>query len=150
PPSGITDQINNPTINTDWQDKVYRTGNTRNYNISISGGATNSNYFISGSYYKNEGTLIANELQRPSLRINSEAKKGIFTLGEHLMISNTTAHHPNGINAFIETPMMPPIISVKGDQYNGIVGNPDGWGMGTTDLPTYANNYVANSVLSKN
>ena len=39
-PGGIAAQIANPTINTNWQDEVYRTGSTQDYNLSISGGSS--------------------------------------------------------------------------------------------------------------
>lgn len=151
PPTGISDQIAHPTIQTDWQKVVYRTGNEQDYNLSFSGGSETSRYFIGGSYYRNTGAVIANDLQRPSLRINTDAKKGRLTIGENLTISNTTRHFPGGgVNVFYEAPTMLPIIAVKGDQYKNIPYNPAGWGLGTTDIPSYSLNYVANTAIAKN
>jgi TonB-linked SusC/RagA family outer membrane protein len=149
-PAGVAAQVASPTVNTDWQDAVMRTGNMQDYNASISGGTRTSSYLISGSYYKNEGILIGNDFQRASLRINTEAKKGRFTFGENMVISNSMGHNPGGgVNAFYESPGMLPIIGIQGDQYKGIPSNPGGWGMGTNDLPSYASNYVANAALDK-
>jgi TonB-linked SusC/RagA family outer membrane protein len=149
-PTGVAAQVASNTINTDWQDAITRTGNTQNYNLSISGGSRTTSYLMSGSYYKNQGILIGNDFQRVNLRINTEAKRGRFTIGENLVISNSQVHNPGGdINAFYESPAMLPIIAVKGSQYNTIPSNPAGWGMGTNEVPTYASNYVAVSELDK-
>jgi TonB-linked SusC/RagA family outer membrane protein len=149
-PTGIASQVNNNTVNTDWQDEVYRTGQVQDYNIGISGGSQTANFLLSAGYYKNKGVLIANDFDRASLRLNSEFRKGRLTVGENMMLSNSNGKNPGGgINAFYEAPLSLPIIAVKGTQYNGIPANPQGWGMGTSDVPSYASNYVANAALDK-
>jgi len=149
-PAGIASQVANNTINTNWQNEIFRTGNDQDYNMSISGGSATSNYLISGSYYDNKGPVIGNDFQRTSLRINTQAKKGILTVGENMMLSNTNGNNPGGgINVFYESASMLPTIAVQGDQYKTIQYNPAGWGMGTTDNPTYAANYLAVNALDK-
>lgn len=149
-PAGIAAQASSNTINTDWQDEIYRTGNSQDYNLSVSGGSKTGNYLLSGSYFKNQGVLIGNSFERASVRINTEAKKGLFTIGENMMLSSSNAHNPGGgINAFYDVPQMLPIVGVQGDQYKSIQYNPAGWGMGTTDIPTYASNYAAVNALDK-
>ncbi len=149
-PPGIAAQLANNTINTDWQDAIYRTGNSQDYNIGISGGGTSGNYLISGSYFKNKGVLVANEFQRGALRINTEAKKGRLTVGENMVLSYSSGNNPlGGINAFYEAPQMLPIIAVQSNDYKSIPNNPGGWGIGTTEIPTYANNYLAVAALDK-
>jgi len=149
-PAGVAAQIASPTINTNWQDAVTRTGNDQNYNLGISGGSKTSSYLLSGSYYKNQGVLIGNDFQRASLRINTEGRKGRLTVGENIVLSNTSSHNPGGgINAFYEAADMLPIIGIQGPQYKAIPSNPAGWGMGTNDVPSYASNYVAVSQLDK-
>jgi len=137
-------------FNTDWQDQVYRTGSDQDYNIGVSGGSAAGNYLMSASYYKNQGVIIGNDFERAALRINTQAKKGIVTIGENLMLSNTIGRNPGGgINAFYEAPQSLPIIPVKDPSYNTIPANPAGWGFGSTDIPSYATNYVANVALDK-
>ncbi len=152
-PAGVAAQTANNTIRTNWQDVVMRTGNDQDYNLGISGGSKTSSYLLSGSYYKNQGVLIGNDFQRASLRINTEARKGRFTVGENVMISNTNGANPGGgvnaVNAFYESSTMLPIIGVQGNAYKTIPSNPGGWGMGTNDVPSYASNYVANAALDK-
>ena len=149
-PAGIATQVTNNTINTDWQDEVYRTGQIQDYNVGISGGSPSANFLLSAGYYKNKGVLIANDFDRASLRLNSEFRKGRLSVGENMVLSNSNGKNPGGgINAFYEAPLSLPIIAVKGPQYSGIPANPAGWGMGTSDVPSYASNYVANAALDK-
>lgn len=149
-PTGVAAQADNITINTDWQDAIFQTGNSQDYNLNVSGGSSAGNYFLSGSYYKNTGVLIGNSFERASMRVNTEAKKGRLTLGENLMLSASYGANPGGnINAFYEVPQSLPIVAVQGEQYKSIQYNPAGWGMGTTEIPTYATNYAAVNALDQ-
>lgn len=149
-PTGIAAQIASNTIRTDWQNEIYRTGHDQDYNLGISGGSKTASIFVSGNYYKNEGILIGNAFERASLRINTEAKKGRLTIGENALLTSVYGRNPGGgVNAFYEAPLMLPIIGVQGNQYKTIPSNPAGWGMGTSDVPSYANNYLAVNALDK-
>jgi len=149
-PTGIAVQLANNTINTAWQNEVYRTGAVQDYNVGLSGGSQTANILVSAGYYKNKGILIANDFERASFRINSEARKGRITFGENMMLSNNNGKNPGGgLNAFYEAPLSLPIIAVKGSQYAGIPANPGAWGMGTSDIPSYASNYIANAALDR-
>lgn len=149
-PAGIAAQLANNTVNTDWQDEIYRTGQVQDYNVGISGGSNTANFLLSTGYYRNKGVLIANQFDRASLRINSEFKRGRLTVGENMYLSNSNGKNPGGgINAFYEAPLSLPIIAVKGPQYANIPSNPGAWGMGTSDIPSYASNYVANAALDR-
>ncbi|MEO1714246.1 MAG: SusC/RagA family TonB-linked outer membrane protein, partial [Bacteroidota bacterium] len=44
--------------NTDWQDEIYRNGNTQNYQLSVSGGSDNVNYYVSGTYFNQQGIVV--------------------------------------------------------------------------------------------
>jgi len=137
-------------FNTDWQDEFYRTGSDQDYNVGVSGGSNAGNFLISGSYYKNTGVLIGNDFERGSLRINTQAKKGIVTVGENMVLSNTVGHNPGGgVNAFYEAPTSLPVIPVQDTSYSKIPSNPAGWGFGTTGIPNYSSNYVANVALDR-
>lgn len=149
-PTGIAAQIANNTIKTDWQDAIYRTGEVQDYNVGISGGSPTANFLVSAGYYKNKGVLFANDFDRASLRINSEFRKGRLTFGENIFFSNSNGKNPGGgVNAFYDAPLSLPIIAVKGPQYNTIPSNPAGWGMGTSDIPSYSSNYIASAALDK-
>ncbi|MCC5921293.1 MAG: TonB-dependent receptor [Cyclobacteriaceae bacterium] len=61
-------------VDTDWQDLIFRTGNTQQHNLSISGGSEATKYFFSLGYTKQEGVLEANDLSRYSFRSNIDHK----------------------------------------------------------------------------
>jgi TonB-linked SusC/RagA family outer membrane protein len=56
--------------NTNWFDLVFRTGVTQNHTISVSGGSEKTQYYISGNYYNEEGTLLANNNRNYNFRSN--------------------------------------------------------------------------------
>jgi len=150
PPSSVGANFN-PNINTNWQDEIVRTGSVLDLNLSASGGGENSSYFLSGSHFENKGVLIGRSFQRSSFRINTEFKRGIITIGENIVLTNTNTYQPlNSIdtgNPFFDMAIMLPTIPVKGDQYVN-ANNPGGWGIGTVDAVTYAKNQVAvNDIL---
>ena len=62
------------TENTDWQDEIYRTGNTNNHQLSVSGGSESVNYYISGSYFNQEGIVVNSDFERIQFLANVDAK----------------------------------------------------------------------------
>ncbi|MFE3847391.1 SusC/RagA family TonB-linked outer membrane protein [Flavobacterium sp. LB3P45] len=145
PPSSVGANFN-PNINTNWQDEVTRTGNTLDLNIGASGGSKNSSYFLSASQFENKGVLIGRSFQRTSFRVNTQMKKGIVTIGENLLLSNSNTKQPLGSfdtgNPFFDMVTMLPVIPVKGDEYIN-ANNPGGWGIGTVNAVSFSKNQVA-------
>jgi TonB-dependent starch-binding outer membrane protein SusC len=146
PPPSV-DADFDPSINTDWQDEMLRTGNLEDYNLTLSGGSKSSNYLISGSYFRNEGVLIGHSFKRGSLRLNSSTTRGRVTFGENLVLTNTNLNTPREGNPFYDMALMLPVIPVRDPSYVSTT-NPEGWGIGTTDAVTYAYNPVAVNHLS--
>jgi TonB-dependent starch-binding outer membrane protein SusC len=72
-----------PTINTDWFDKVLRQGNYTQYNLNASGGSDKTTYFLSGSYYKSDAPTKNIDYDKATYRlnINSEIAKSITIKG---------------------------------------------------------------------
>lgn len=69
------DQVNNPTYDTDWQDQILETNAPiSNYQLSITGGNSNTVYAISGNYYTQDGIIKNSGFDRYSLRLNLEAQ----------------------------------------------------------------------------
>ncbi|MFA9188192.1 TonB-dependent receptor [Flavobacterium sp. FBOR7N2.3] len=56
--------------NTNWQDEIYRTAKTQDYNLSFSGGSDKTAYRASLGYGDQEGVLIGSKLERANARIN--------------------------------------------------------------------------------
>jgi TonB-dependent starch-binding outer membrane protein SusC len=141
PPSSVGTSFD-PSINTNWQDEVMRTGSLQDYNVTLSGGSKTGTYLVSGSFFTNTGVLIGNSFERGSLRVNTRSQKGRVTFGENIVLTNTVAKLPGEGNPFYDLPQMLPIIPVRGERYINET-NPEGWGIGTTDAVTYAFNSVA-------
>lgn len=56
--------------NTDWFNEAFRTGITQNYTLSASGGSDKTQYYVSGNYYNEEGTIQKNDKASYNFRTN--------------------------------------------------------------------------------
>jgi TonB-linked SusC/RagA family outer membrane protein len=66
-------EFKNPALlghGTDWQDEIYQTGMIQNHQLAFSGGQGKTNYYFSGNYYNQVGTLIETKFKRYNLRFN--------------------------------------------------------------------------------
>ena len=67
---------------TNWQDEVFRTALQHQHQLSAQGGSDKVQYYLSGSYMNQEGTIIGSSFDRLSFRSNIDAKlKDWFKLG---------------------------------------------------------------------
>ncbi|MDR2804288.1 MAG: TonB-dependent receptor [Dysgonamonadaceae bacterium] len=122
-------------VNTDWQDELFKTGLTKDYNFSVSGGNPNGNYLLSFDWYNEDGVVVGPFHDRMTIRSNTEAKKGIFTIGENLMVGQSETKTLQG-SPFIDLARMPPIIPVYDPE------NPEEYGYGSTAYQTYGTNPI--------
>jgi len=58
------------STSTDWSDVYYDNGFTNETNLTLRGGTELAKYYVSGSYFKNKSTVIGNEQDRYSTRVN--------------------------------------------------------------------------------
>ena len=66
-------RINNlRTINTDWNDILFRNVLNQEYNASISGGSDRSHYYASAGYYKEQGTVKGVENNRYNVTLKTD------------------------------------------------------------------------------
>lgn len=61
---------------TDWQDEIFRNALMQNHQLGISGGKDGVDYYISGGYLKQDGTILGSDYKRYTFRsnINSQVK----------------------------------------------------------------------------
>ncbi|MEO0898137.1 MAG: TonB-dependent receptor [Bacteroidota bacterium] len=98
------------TENTDWQNEIYRNGNTQNYQLSISGGSNNVNYYFSGTYFDQQGILVNSDFEKIQFLANVDAK-----VGDRLKIginSVTSRGEQNGVST--QSSGRDPVGSVNG------------------------------------
>ena len=75
---------------TNWQDEIFRTALQHQHQISASGGTDKVQYYVSGSYMNQEGTIIGSNFDRFSVRTNLDAQlKSWFKLGLNATYANT-------------------------------------------------------------
>jgi len=69
-------------VGTNWQDEVFRTALQQQHQISAQGGSETVQYYVSGSYMDQQGTIIGSNFDRVSFRTNLDAQlKPWFKLG---------------------------------------------------------------------
>lgn len=61
----------NGGANVDWQDQIFQTGVSQNYNLAFGGLTQNTNYRFAFGYDKQEGTVKTSALQRYTGRLNA-------------------------------------------------------------------------------
>ncbi|THU40920.1 SusC/RagA family TonB-linked outer membrane protein [Niastella caeni] len=76
-------------VDTDWLNLIQRTGTQQQYNVSATGGEGKLKYFLSGGYFKQQGTTIGTDLKRytGNLKI-SYAVTDKLTLSTKITIGN--------------------------------------------------------------
>lgn len=80
--------INNPTVNTNWQDEIFRIGKKEEVNVSFVGGTETTKYMISSGFYNQEGIIIGSDFSRFNIRANVDQNIGDrFSLGTNLYAS---------------------------------------------------------------
>ena len=62
------------TINTDWNDILFRNVFNQEYNASISGGSENAHYYASAGYYNEQGTVKGVENNRYNITLKTDFK----------------------------------------------------------------------------
>ena len=77
-------------VGTNWQDAIFQTALQHQHQISASGGTEKVQYYVSGSYMDQEGTIIGSNFERFSVRTNLDAQlKKWLKLGVNATYSNT-------------------------------------------------------------
>lgn len=67
---------------TNWQDEIFRTAWQHQHQLSAQGGSDKVQYYVSGSYMDQQGTIIGSNFNRFSVRTNLDAQlKKWFKLG---------------------------------------------------------------------
>lgn len=71
-PGVYTDRYGNTDIvgSTDWQDAIFQTGFTQEYNLSIDGGGSKGGYLLSFNYSDQKGIIVGSGYTRYAVRSN--------------------------------------------------------------------------------
>ena len=108
---GVDDQFS-----TDWQAAVFRTAPVRDATLGFSGGTGRVRYYLSGSYFGQDGVVLASAYNRASGRANIDidaterlALKASLSLAREInyRIVNDNTIQGIGANAIAEQPNIP-------------------------------------------
>ena len=105
----ILQAINDPASmnDTDWQDAIFQLAPMTKHSVSISNGGENGNFFFSGSYLNQDGIQIESKYEKFNFQINSSAKLGPVTVGEHLNVYSSTQNNATTLIASSQSPLVP-------------------------------------------
>jgi TonB-dependent starch-binding outer membrane protein SusC len=114
---------------TDWQGALFRTSRVSEHSISVSGGDEKTRYYLSGTYYQNDGIAFGSKLDRTSVRLNLDNQTTKWLkIGTSLQFVNIDEKvNATTSNLISKALTMTPDIAIQ---------NPDGsWGGAHNDNP---------------
>ena len=144
---------------TDWQKAALRTANIFNAQLSISGGAKEVKYYISGSFTADEGIMRQNEYEKMNFRAKIEAKlskKATFGVNISPTYQKKQKPAPNFINFYRYQTWMPVFHNAHTIGIVNPTGLPTGPQIGDYANPTdfyskeYSYTYPARTYLDTN
>lgn len=138
-PTSVSQALQGQGISTDWQDAVFQRGAIQDHNLSIAGGTGTANYLVSGGFLQQTGSIIQTGFNRYSFRANSELRRGRFTFGENVAVSQTNRRElldATDGGVLIQALRFLPTIPVRDEQ------NVGGYGFGSDAAPTFGYNPV--------
>ena len=79
--------IDNEAATYDNIDDFFQQGGAWDTNISVAGGSKNSNFYLSGSYYNQDGIIPNTGYEKATFRFNGEQKWRMLTFGANVAYS---------------------------------------------------------------
>jgi len=134
--------------NTDWQDEIFRPAVIQRYNLSVSGGNDQWNYFVSTNHSFQEGIVIESDYKKTGLRANVSINSGKFKIGVNTSSTYTFENRVNASGPYTDDGI---VASALGMSPTWSVYKPDGsynfdgnglWRIGTD----YQHNEILNPV----
>lgn len=116
---------------TNWQDAIFQTAFQHQHQVSAHGGTDKVNYYVSGGFMDQDGTIIGSSFKRLNVRSNLDAQlKPWLKIGMNTAYTNTKerllrAEGNEGVITYaLTTPPDIPIYDVDGE-YTSVVR--EGW-----------------------
>ena len=141
--------IDNLTIDTDWQDQIFHLAPMQDYKISSTGGTDKLNYYISGGYTQQDGVIIESGYNRYNLRLNLDSEvSGWFKIGTRIGVSRVRRNQEQSeIQSEAQTnhPLaialeLPPTISPYDESGNLLTKIIDGQNLGRSNPAQFLKN----------
>ncbi len=79
---------------TDWQDEIFRTGVTQNYQLGVSGSTPKSSYYFSGNYIDQTGIVKYSTFKKYAMRSNIESHiTDKLTIGANIFLNRSQGYN---------------------------------------------------------
>jgi TonB-linked SusC/RagA family outer membrane protein len=125
----------NDAVNTDWQDAIFRTAPISDANLAVTGGTDRVKYYVSGSYFGQEGVVVGSSYNRSSGRANLD-----FDATDRLSFSTSIAlSRENNYRIQGDASLDGIVTNAIGNQPNYTIRNADGSFRGPGDSLVYSN-----------
>ena len=100
------------SINTDWQDLLYKTGMVTSHDLSVSGGTEKGSYSFGVGYFKDEAVVPLQDYTRYSLHSSLDQEIGkLFRIG-FTTNSNYSVSNGNNLGAVSSACSLSPIANI--------------------------------------
>ncbi|MBL4677644.1 MAG: TonB-dependent receptor [Mucilaginibacter sp.] len=116
---GYTTDWTQYTANTDWQDEIFRTGASQNYQVAVSGKNEGTTYYLSGGWTDQKGVIESFLMRRANFKVNLDQKvNNWLTLGTNIAytryndVSITDNTNVNGGGVLLGALTTPPNIGI--------------------------------------
>ncbi|MET0242656.1 MAG: SusC/RagA family TonB-linked outer membrane protein, partial [Flavitalea sp.] len=117
-------------VTYDWQDAVVRRGYNHNAELTASGGNEQTTFYMSASYNKFDGQIIASDFERGQFRINIDHKANSrLKFDARINLSTTTQNAVQSSNSSggvvfsgIFVPPVQPFYNADGDYAEPVIG----------------------------
>lgn len=87
--------ITNPgSIDTNWQDEMFRSGLSQNYMVSVRGGSEQARFSVSYNHADDKGILLGNNYRQDNARMKLSVTKNIFDLDANMSFKATDNKQP--------------------------------------------------------
>lgn len=139
------DEYGNATLlgTADWQDEIFQTAVSQDYNISVSGGNENGYFLISGNYTNQEGIIKNSGYERYTLRANISRKVNSWLeIGTNTSFTrsitdfaNTLSYNTGVVRSALLFPVTygPNMDTTQADELNWLASNPAAYVRSTKD-----------------
>jgi TonB-dependent starch-binding outer membrane protein SusC len=85
---------------TNWQKALFRSAPMQNHTIGVAGGDTRTQYFLSGTYFSQDGIALGSDFKRFSLRLNLDNKTTDWLkIGTSLQLANVKENLGSSANS---------------------------------------------------
>jgi len=92
-------------INTNWEDVLFQNATTQAHDLSIQGGTAKTQFFISGNYFSQEGTVKETGLKRYTAKMNLTSEMSNFKFGMNSSFGYSENQTTLEGNAYIGSPL---------------------------------------------